>query len=101
MAIDFGASLDKILGAYTKVTEVRTQANIAKWQAAGQVQNATLNAPEGYNPREAYSIGNAANPAMQNGVASGGGGAMSSIPPPVLYGGLALAGVALLLLARR
>jgi NADPH:quinone reductase-like Zn-dependent oxidoreductase len=65
MAIDFGASLDKILEAYTKVSEVRAAKDIAKYQTAGATQQALLNLPQGYTASEAYAVGNAANPAYQ------------------------------------
>ncbi len=93
MAIDFGASLDKILGAYQAVSVARTERDIAKYQAAGEVQKAVLNAPQGYTPGESYATGNAVNPYV-----AGGSGASGSfaIPAPAIYGGLALVAAVML-----
>ena len=74
MAIDFGASLDKLLGAYTQVSQVRAQVDLAKYNAVADKQNATLHAPQAMNPREAYSSGNAINPAMMQTAGMGAGG---------------------------
>jgi hypothetical protein len=96
MAIDFGASLDKILGAYTQVSQVRSQVDLAKYNAVAANQQALLNAPEAVNARESYATGNAQNPYVMPGNAG-----MGSVPPAVIYGGFALAGIALLMMARR
>lgn len=90
MAIDFGASLDKILETYSKVSEVRAAKDVAKYQAAGARQQALLDLPQGYTASEAYATGNAPNPAymMPNNL---GASASMQVPKEVIYGGLGLA----------
>ena len=94
MAIDFKGSLDSILNAYTKVSEVRAGADVARFNAAGMQQQSLLHNPQGLNQREAYATGNAANQALRENSARGGG-----VPPAVIYGGLAVLGVGLLVVA--
>lgn len=94
MAIDFKGSLESILNAYTQVSQVRANADVARYQAAGANQQALLHNPVGVNAREAYATGNAANPALINSAGGGGG-----VPPAVIYGGLAVLGVGLLVVA--
>lgn len=88
MAIDFNGSLDKILAAYTKVSEVRAVKDVAKYQAAGAQQQALLNMPQGYTASEAYATGNANNPAYMP--ANLGASASMQIPKELIYGGLGL-----------
>lgn len=92
MAIDFGASLDKILATYSQVSQVRAQTDIAKYNAVGAQQQATLHDPQAMNPREAYSSGNAVNPAMMQGA----GYQMPGVNPGFVYAGLGVVGLAVL-----
>lgn len=85
MAIDFNATLDKLLGAYTQVSQVRAATSVAKYNTAAQTQQAMLNSPQGYTASEAYAVGNARAPG-----ASVPMGVSASIPKELIYGGLGL-----------
>ncbi|HCS65469.1 MAG TPA: hypothetical protein DIW64_16165 [Cellvibrio sp.] len=94
MAIDFNASLDKLLNTYTKVSEVRAATSVAKYNTAAQMQQSTFNAPVGYTASEAYAVGNA-NPLGVGNAVPVGASASMSIPKELIYGGLGLAALAL------
>lgn len=94
MAIDLGDLLDKTLDTYQAVSVARVQRDTAKYQNAGADQQQTLHPSEAVNAREAYSTGNAVNPAAAT------GGYLDRIPKPLLYGSMGLLGLALILRAR-
>lgn len=97
MAIDFNASLDKILGTYTTISQARAERDIAKYQAAASMQQAALNPPVGYTATGAYAIGNATVPGAAP--AQYQQSYFDRIPKELLYGSVGLLGFALLLKA--
>lgn len=91
MAIDFKGSLDSLLQAYTQVTQVRATADVAKYNAAAQAQQAMFSSPVGYTSSEAYATGNA----RPTSAVPVGASASMQIPKELIYGGLGLAALGL------
>ena len=87
--MDISKTLDQLIGAYTKVTEVRAAKDVAKYQASAATQQAMFNSPTGYGAAEALATGNA----RVNGAVPMGASASMQIPKELIYGGLGLAAV--------
>lgn len=94
--MDFGALLDKTLGAYQTISVARIERDTARYNAAPVTQQAVLHRSEALTTTEAYQTGNAVNPAARGNAASD---YFDRIPKPLLYGSMGLLGLALVLKA--
>jgi hypothetical protein len=95
--LDFGALLDKTLGAYQAVSVARLERDTARYGAAATTQQNALHRSEAMNATEAYATGNAVNPAAAKTGAVGS--YFDRIPKPLFYGSVGLLGLALVLKA--
>lgn len=84
--IDFGSLMDKAINAYSTVSVARLDRDTARYNAAAQTQQATLNPSEALTQSGAYATGNAAGQQT----AGMGMSYWSQIPKPLLYGSAAL-----------
>ena|SRR5690554_5564557 len=95
MAIDFGAILDRTIGAYENISVARVERDTAKYNNSAVDQLKALHNSEALNMTEAYKTGNAVNPAAAGQAVN----YWDQIPKPLLYGSLGLLGVGLLIKA--
>lgn len=91
-SFNFGATLDKLIGAYSQVSMARAKVDAIKYGGAVDNQNSTLNSPQGTK----YANNTATAAALNRAGSLGNAGTMV-IPPALVYGGLAL-GVGFLLI---
>lgn len=93
--MDFGSILDRTIGAYESVSVARIDRDTAKYMNAGQAQANALHSSEAMTPTEAYSTGNAVNPA------SNAKGFLERNGKPLMVGAALLVSVGLAIKAMR